>query len=220
MYKYHKVNCHKVIHHLNNWNFKQFEIAFLKKLNCMDRVHMSQDHRATTCKQFTLNHKSPKIPGIHLINPWGWKCQPNLEPSSGFETGGGSKSDSVFDDPLMCSNSIRSGYVVSECVEDIPLRCSRSSPTWVFHKKLFWCRNSTGTQLQWSIFFTGTHQDVGNEDNMQNIFYKFTSNICWNLMWTYFVRLTFSQKIKKNFTKIKDLLPSFVILHIRICPFI
>lgn len=27
-------------------------------------------------------------------------------------------------------------------------------------------------------FLTGTHQDVGNEDNMQNIFYKFTSNIC------------------------------------------
>ena len=172
-----------------------------------------------------LTTKSPKVPGTHLINPWGWKCQPNLDPSSGFELEGGSKSDSVFDDPLMCSNSIRSGYVVSECeilrwVEDIPLLCSRSSPTWMFHKKLFWCRNSTGTQLQWSIFFTGTHQDVGNEDNMQNIFYKFTSNICWNLMWTYFVRLTFSQKIKKNFTKIKDLLPSFVILHIRICPFI
>ena len=99
-----------------------------------------------------LTTKSPKIPGTHLINPWGWKCQPNLEPSSGFETGGGSKSDSIFDDTLMCSNSIRSGYVVSECGEDIPLRCSRSSPTGVFHKKLFWCRNSTGKQLQWISF--------------------------------------------------------------------
>ena len=50
----------------------------------MDGVQLSQGNRATMRRQFTFYHKSPKIPGTHLIDPGRMKGWVNLGATQWF----------------------------------------------------------------------------------------------------------------------------------------
>lgn len=82
--------------------------------------------------------------------------------------------------------------------------CSRSSLTWVFHKKAFlmYFLNSTGTQLQWRLFFTWTHQNTENED-VQKILYIFYIKYLLKFDVNIFHKTLLLTKNKKEFKKNK-----------------